>query len=69
MRFSGPGRYVFNIVEWDDDAVVTAALVRVDGQVMFAGHGSEDDLNGWAQKTYGPGVAKSGSREIAFVLP
>ncbi len=68
VRFSGPGRYVFNLVEWDDDPIVTSALVRVDGQVVFAGHGSEDNLNGWAQKTYGPGVVKSGSREVAFTL-
>ena len=68
VRFSGPGRYVFNIVEWDHDPVVTSALLRVDGQVVFAGHGSEDNFNGWAEKTYGPGVVKSGSREVAFVL-
>ncbi len=68
VRFSGPGRYVFNLVEWDNDPVVTSALVRVDGQVMFSGHGSDDNINGWAQKSYGPGVVKSGSREIAFTL-
>ena len=68
VRFSGPGRYVFNLVEWDHDPVVTSAIVRVDGQLMFSGHGSEEDINGWAQKTYGSGVVKSGSREIAFVL-
>ena len=59
--------YVFNIVEWDDDPVVVSALVKVDGVVVFSGHGSEDDFNGWAQKNYGPGVRKTGSREIAFV--
>lgn len=66
VRFTGPGRYVFNMVEWDNDPVVTSALVKVDGQVVFAGHGSDDNINGWAQKSYGPGVVKSGSREIAF---
>ena len=35
---------------------------------MFSGRGSEDDLNGWAEHDYGPGVRKTGSREIAFVL-
>ena len=68
VPFSGPGRFVFNISDWGDDPVVTAAVVRVDGVVMFSGRGSEDDLNGWAQHAYGPGVRKTGSREIAFVL-
>ena len=68
VPFNGPGRYVFNISDWSDDPVVTAAVVRVDGVVMFSGHGSEDDLNGWAQHEYGQGVRKTGSREIAFVL-
>ncbi len=69
VPFDGAGRYVFNISDWSDDPVVTAAVVRVDGVVMFSGRGSEDDLNGWAQHTYGPGVRKTGSREIAFVIP
>ena len=69
VPFEGAGRYVFNISDWSDDPVVTAAVVRVDGVVMFSGHGSEDDLNGWAQHTYGEGVRKTGSREIAFVIP
>ena len=68
VPFNGPGRYVFNISDWSDDPVVTAAVVRVDGVVMFSGRGSEDDLNGWAQHAYGQGVRKTGSREIAFVL-
>lgn len=68
VPFNGAGRYVFNISDWSDDPVVTAAVVRVDGVVMFSGRGSEDDLNGWAQHAYGPGVKKTGSREIAFVL-
>ncbi len=69
VPFSGPGRYVFNIQEWDDDPVVTACVVRVDGVVMFSGRGSEDDLDGWAVKNYGQGVRKTGRREIAFILP
>ena len=69
LPFDGPGRYVFNISDWSDDPVVTAAIVKVDGVVMFSGRGSEDDLNGWAQHAYGAGVHKTGSREIAFVLP
>ena len=69
VPFSGAGRYVFNIQEWDDDPVVTACVVRVDGNVIFTGRGSEDDLDGWAVKSYGPGVRKTGRREIAFVLP
>ncbi len=68
VPFNGSGRYVFNISDWSDDPVVAAAVVRVDGVVMFSGHGSEDDLNGWAQHAYGQGVRKTGSREIAFVL-
>ena len=68
VPFDGAGRYVFNISDWSDDPVVTAAIVKVDGVVMFSGHGSEDDLNGWAQHAYGEGVRKTGSREIAFVL-
>ncbi len=68
VPFEGPGRYVFNISDWDDDPVVTVALVKVDGVVLFSGHGSEDDLNGWVQHTYGENVRKTGSREIAFVL-
>ena len=69
VPFEGAGRYVFNISDWSDDPVVTAAVVKVDGVVLFSGHGSEDDLNGWAQHVYGEGVRKTGSREIAFVLP
>ena len=69
VPFAGPGRYVFNIVEWDDDPVVTAAVVKLDGAVIFSGRGSEDDLNGWAVKNYGAGVNKTGSREIAFLVP
>lgn len=68
VPFNGAGRFVFNISDWSDDPVVTAAVVRVDGAVMFSGRGSEDDLNGWAQHAYGQGVKKTGSREIAFVL-
>ena len=68
VPFDGSGRYVFNIVEWDDDPVVVSALVKVDGIVLFSGHGSEDDFNGWVQKSYGPEVRKTGSREIAFVV-
>ena len=69
VPFGGGGRYVFNISDWSDDPIVTAAVVKVDGVVMFSGHGSEDDLNGWAQHSYGEGVRKTGSREIAFVIP
>ena len=69
VPFDGAGRYVFNISDWSDDPVVTVAVVRVDGVVLFSGRGSEDDLNGWARHEYGPGVRKTGSREIAFVLP
>lgn len=68
VPFSGPGRYVFNIQEWDDDPVVTACTVRVDGAVVFTGRGSEDDLDGWAVKQLGPNVRKTGRRELAFVL-
>ncbi len=68
VRFTGPGRYVFNIQEWDNDPVVTVASVRVDGQTLFLGHGSEENIGGWAQATFAPGVVKSGSREIAFVI-
>lgn len=69
VPFSGPGRYVFNIQEWDDDPVVTACVVRVDGVVMFSGRGREDDFDDWAGVSYGPRVRKTGSREIAFILP
>lgn len=69
VPFSGPGRYVFNLQEWDDDPVVTVCTVRVDGVVLFSGRGSEDDLDGWAQRVYGPGVKKTGRRELAFILP
>ena len=69
VSFAGPGRYVFNIVEWDGDPVITSAVVKIDGVVMFSGRGSEDNFNGWAEKFYAPNVNKTGSREIAFVLP
>lgn len=69
VPFQGPGRYVFNVQEWDDDPVVTACVVRVDGAVMFSGRGSEEDFSGWAAKEFGPGVRKTGRREIAFILP
>lgn len=68
VQFAGPGRYVFNIVEWDDDPVVTAAVVKLDGVVLFSGRGSEEDLNGWAVKNFAPGVNKTGTRELAFVV-
>ena len=68
VPFDGPGRYVFNVSDYDNDPVITSCVVKVDGQVMFSGHGSADDFNGWAEKFYGDGVRKSGSREIAFVI-
>ncbi len=69
VPFDGGGRFVFNIVEWDDDPIVTAAVVKVDGVVLFSGHGRDDDFDNWPQRTYGPNVRKTGSREIAFLLP
>ena len=69
VSFSGSGRYVFNIIEWDNDPVVSVATVRLDGAVLFSGRGSEDDFDGWAVKSYGAGVRKSGDREIAFIVP
>ncbi len=69
VPFDGAGRYVFNISDWSNDPVVTVAVVKVDGVVMFSGRGSEDDLKGWVRHEYGAGVSKTGSREIAFVLP
>ena len=59
---------MFNISDWDNNAVVTSCVVKIDGVVVFSGHGSEDDFNGWAQKFYGEGVRKTGSREIAFIV-
>jgi hypothetical protein len=69
VPFNGPGRFVFNIVEWDDDPIVAEVLVKVDGNVMFEGHGTDDDFSNWENKFYGPEVHKTGSREIAFALP
>ena len=69
VPFNGGGRYVFNMVEWDNDPVVVAAVVKVDGNVIFSGHGKSDDFSDWAQKYYGPEVRKTGSREVAFILP
>ena len=68
VPFDGGGRYVFNISDYDDDPVITSCVVKVDGQVIFSGHGRADDFNGWAEKFYGDGVRKSGSREIAFII-
>ena len=68
VPFDGGGRYVFNISDWDDDAVVTSCVVKVDGQVLFSGHGRAEDFNGWSEKFYGDNVRKSGSREIAFIV-
>ncbi len=69
VPFSGGGRYVFNIVEWDHDPVVVSAFLKVDGNVIFSGHGRSDDFSDWAQITYGAEVRKTGSREVAFLLP
>ena len=66
VPFSEPGRYVFNIVEWDDDPAVAICLVKVDGVVKFEGHGRDDDIRNWPDKVYGEGVHRTGSREIAF---
>jgi hypothetical protein len=66
VPFSEPGRYVFNIVEWDDDAVAALVLVKVDGVVKFEGRGKDDDIRNWPQAVYGEGVHRTGSREIAF---
>ena len=68
VPFDGAGRYVFNISDYDNDPVITSCVVKVDGQVLFSGHGSADDFNGWAEKFYGDGVRKSGSREVAFIV-
>ncbi len=35
VPFDGGGRYVFNIVEWDNDPVVVSAVVKVDGDGAF----------------------------------
>ncbi len=69
VPFNGGGRYVFNMVEWDHDPVVVSAVLKVDGNVIFSGHGRSDDFSDWAQKYYGPEVRKTGSREVAFILP
>ncbi len=66
VPFSDTGRFVFNIVEWDDDPVVAVALVKIDGVIVFEGHGSEENISDWPQKTFGVGVHKTGSREVAF---
>jgi hypothetical protein len=66
VPFNEGGRFVFNIVDWDDDPVVALALVKVDGVVKFEGHGRDDEFRNWAQATYGEGVHRTGSREIAF---
>jgi hypothetical protein len=66
VPFSEPGRYVFNIVDWDDDARVVLAVVKVDGVVKFEGHGADDDFKNWPSAFYGEGVHRTGSREIAF---
>ena len=68
VPFDGAGRYVFNIVGWDNDPIVTSCVVKIDGVVVFSGHGREDDFDDWAHVTYGAGVRKTGSREIAFNL-
>lgn len=68
VPFFGAGRYVFNISDMDNDPVVTSVVVKVDGVVLFSGHGRDDDFENWPQKTYGAGVRKTGSREIAFIL-
>ena len=46
-----------------------SAFVKVDGNVIFSGHGRSDDFSDWAQITFGPEVRKTGSREVAFLLP
>ncbi len=69
VPFTGGGRYVFNIVEWDHDPVVVEALLKVDGNVIFSGHGRDDDFSNWPQTSYGEGARKTGSREVAFILP
>ena len=56
VPFDGAGRFVFNIVGWDNDPIVTAAVVKVDGVVLFGGHGKQDDFDDWGQATYGTGV-------------
>ena len=69
VPFAGGGRYVFNIVEWDHDPAVVTALLKVDGNVIFSGHGRDEDFTNWPQVYYGPGVRRTGSREVAFILP
>lgn len=67
VPFDGPGRFVFNISDWDD-AVVASCVVKVDGQVLFSGHGRADEFNDWPEKFYGEGVRRTGDREIAFIV-
>ena len=67
VPFDGPGRFVFNISDWDD-ATVTSCVVKIDGQVIFSGRGSEDEFKKWAQTTYAEGVKRTGDREIAFFV-
>jgi hypothetical protein len=66
VPFNEGGRFVFNISDFDDDAVATEVLVKVDGVVKFEGHGRDDDFKNWPEAIYGEGVHHTGRREIAF---
>jgi hypothetical protein len=66
VPFNEGGRFVFNISDFDDDAVAAEVLVKVDGVVKFEGHGRDDDFKNWPEAIYGTGVHHTGRREIAF---
>jgi hypothetical protein len=67
VQFSGPGRFIFDIADWDDSPAVNV-LLTIDGRVYFRGSGTANNYGAWSNKQYGSGVRQTDDREIAFDL-
>jgi hypothetical protein len=68
VQFSGPGRFIFDISDWDGDPAVSV-LLKIDEKIYFKGSGTASNYDAWTDRQYGPGVQKTDDREIAFTLP
>jgi hypothetical protein len=68
VTFSGGGRFIFDISDWDGNPAVNV-VIKIDGNIYFKGSGDRGNFDQWTDKYYRPGVRKTDDREIAFDLP
>jgi hypothetical protein len=51
IKFSGPGTYIFDISDWDDNPSVSV-LLTIDGKIYFKGSGASPNYKGWTDKQW-----------------